>query len=215
MKTLLPAERILELLFRQLSNFFFLDDKEREVLAAELPAVLDRCEYCFMRVDNKYFRRDGEAWFNPYHSGQWLIFLCFMASAVSRRGSAADKSLADRVYYLNKIMNGVDIYHEVRLPDVLFFEHPLGSVIGRANIGDGLTMYQGCTIGGNPAKDGKIYYPEIGRNFTMYANSRILGNCRVGDNVTLASGAYVKDTDIPAGSVVFGVSPNISVKSKL
>lgn len=57
-------------------------------------------------------------------------------------------------------------------------------------------------------------YAIIGKNVTMYANSSILGNCTVGDNVNIGAGAIVKNQDIPANSIVFGQSPNLIVKQK-
>ncbi len=117
------------------------------------------------------------------------------------------KNLADKIYYLNKIMNSVDIYHEVALPESFFLEHPVGTVLGRARYQDGFMAYQNCTVGGN-----KDYYPTLGQNFKMMSGSKILGNSHVGDNVTLAANTYVKDTDIPDGVTVFGSTPNLIFK---
>lgn len=215
----LSREEILALLIRQLGNFFPVDDREQRILAAVFPATLARCEHCFLSVPNKYFQRQGQAYFSPFHSVQWLTFLCYLAHTVSMKETDGDfdvpvcKQLADKVYYLNKIMNSVDIYHEVQLPGVMSFEHPLGTVIGRAKLSDGLFVYQGCTIGGN-IKDGRLDYPVIGKNFRMYSNSKILGRCTVGDNVTLAANTYVINADIASDSIVFGQSPNLIIKRK-
>lgn len=72
-----------------------------------------------------------------------------------------------------------------------------------------LSFGQNCTVGNN-----KGIYPTLGINFRMCANSTILGNCHVGDNVTLGAGALVKDQDIPSNSLVFGQSPNLVIKQK-
>ena len=213
----LPQEDILKLLIKQLENFFPLEEHERRILDSVLPEVMAKCEYCFLHVPNKYFQRQGQGYFSPFHSVQWLTFLYYLANTISSTPPDVDldiaiyKQLADKVYYLNKIMNSVDIYHEVQIPDVMSFEHPLGTVIGRAKLSDGLFMYQGCTIGGN-IKDGRLYYPVIGKNFRMYSNSKILGRCTVGDNVTLAANTYVINAYIPSDSIVFGQSPNLVIK---
>lgn len=120
-----------------------------------------------------------------------------------------DSILADKVYYLNKVMNSVDLFYEIELPDHFGVEHPLGSVMGRAKFGDEFFFYQGCTVGGN-----HLTYPTIGSNVTMYANSSIIGNCHIGDNVSLGAGCLIKDQDIPSNSLVFGQSPNIVIKTK-
>lgn len=202
------------LIRRQLSGFFPLPEEETILLQHFIPEALSRLEVCIAGIDNKYFHRDGDAFFSPFHSGQWLIFLCFLANTVSTRHGFSDaekirraKTLADKIYYLNKIMHSVDIYHEVELPSVFFLEHPVGTVLGRASYQDGFMAYQGCTVGGN-----KGHYPVLGRNFRMMSGSKILGKSRVGDNVTLAANAYVKDTDIPDGATVFGASPSLVFK---
>lgn len=198
------------LLCRQLSGFFPVSDGESAMIADAMPEVLRRVEHCFAHVDNKYFRRGGEVFFSPFHSGQWLIFLCYMANTLSMNEDTdrtARKSLADKVYYLNKIMHSVDIYHEVALPSVFFLEHPVGTVLGRAVYSDGFMAYQGCTVGGN-----KGHYPVLGRDFRMMSGSKILGNSHVGDGVTLAANTYVKDTDLPSGATVFGSSPHLILK---
>ena len=40
--------------------------------------------------------------------------------------------MASYAYYLNKIMNSVDWFYAIELPDVFCAEHPVGSVLGRA-----------------------------------------------------------------------------------
>lgn len=66
--------------------------------------------------------------------------------------------------------------------------------------------------GGNRGENGVLYYPQIGRNVKMYANSSFIGKCNIGDNVILSAGTLVKDTDIPSNSIVFGQSPNLIIK---
>lgn len=192
---------------RQLSGFFPVSDAELRLITEVMPDVLARVEKCFAQVNNKYFHRDGRIYFSPFHSGQWLIFLYYLSNTISTRIEHPDKPLADKIYYLNKIMHCVDIYHEVQLPESFFLEHPLGTVLGRAVYGNGFMAYQGCTVGGN-----KGHYPVIGTNFRMMSGSKVLGKSVIGNNVTLAANAYVKDTDIPDGATVFGSYPDLIIK---
>lgn len=179
---------IIEQVIRQLSNFWSISDDDINMIIKYENEVLNRCEYCFQRVDNKYFRLEV----NLTHSGQWLLFLYYFSNTLSHNGQTA---LADKFYYLNKVMHSIDIYHAVNLPDVFFLEHPVGSVFGRAEYGTNFFAMQNCTVGGNrDRKTGELFYPVIG------------------DNVTLAANTYVKDIEIPDGATVFGQSPNLVVK---
>jgi len=126
-----------------------------------------------------------------------------------------DGNNAEKVYYLNKILNCLDIFYAVELPSVWGIEHPVGSVMGRAKYQDRFFFYQGCTIGGNG-----INYPELGYNIVMYSNSKVLGRSHIGNNVLLSANTYVIDCDIPDNSIVFpslsgdGRHPRIVQKSK-
>lgn len=125
--------------------------------------------------------------------------------------------LISRSQILDNLCRQVDSFFSCTEEERFVFEvwsaeHPVGSVLGRAKYGDGFFFYQGCTVGGNRGKDGVLYYPVIGRNVRMYANSSFIGKCNIGDNVILGAGALVKDTDIPSNSIVFGQSPNLIIK---
>ena len=42
--------------------------------------------------------------------------------------------MSDKLYALNKAMASVDLFYQVELPDIFTFDHPLGSVMGRASL---------------------------------------------------------------------------------
>ena len=208
MRTAVPAERLAQLLVTQIGSNFLLEDGEEAALRAALPRALERSETCFRAaVKNKYYWRDGEVFFNPYHSAQYCIFLYFLSNTLFKIGGAS--LLADKVYYLNKLLNSLDLYYEVEMPDVFFTDHPVGSVIGRGKFSPHFSFAQNCTVGNN-----KGVYPEFGENVRLMSGARILGRCKVGSNVILSSGAYVKDTDIPGCTIVFGQSPNLVLKHR-
>lgn len=121
----------------------------------------------------------------------------------------AQMILADKLYFLNKTISSCDLYHQVQLPTRFSLDHPHGSVMGRASYGDGFSFAQCSTVGNNHG-----IYPVIGRNCRMCMNSAIIGNCHIGDNVTVGAGALIKDEDIPSNSIVFGQSPNLIIKIK-
>lgn len=206
MRTSIPQEEITSLTIHQLNSFFPILNEEQNLICSLINRVLHRIEMNFSSNPNKYYSRDGETYFNPFHSGQYCIYLYFLSNEVWKAGNDL---LADKIYYLNKIMNGLDMFYQVELPDYFSLDHPVGSVIGRGHYSDGFSFGQNCTVGNN-----KGIYPTLGYNFRMCANSTILGNCHVGDNVTLGAGTLVKDQDIPSDSLVFGQSPILLIKHK-
>jgi len=205
---------LLQQLQKQLNSFFLINEKEIEILETNLDQVLERCEYCFSRSPNKYFHnKEGETVFSPYISTQYVIFLYYYANTIFKLSKNSNE-LCDKLYYLNKIMNSVDIYFAVELPDFFMVEHPVGSVMGRAQYSNGFQFFQNCTVGGVILKDGILAYPKIGENVMMFAASSIIGNCLIGDNVSLGAGALIKNQNIPSDVIVFGSSPSLIIKEK-
>lgn len=197
-----------KLVVKQIDNFLLISELEKVRLSEALPEALARSEYCFSFSTNKYYQKCGETYFSPFHSGQYAIFLYFLSNSIFQR-NPDDFQLAGKVYYLNKILNSVELFYEVQLPKVFFADHPIGSVMGRASYGDRFSFAQNCTVGNNHGR-----YPTIGENVTMAAGATVLGGSRIGSNVVLSVGAYVKDTDIPDNSIVFGTYPNLLIKQR-
>lgn len=172
--------------------------------------TLIRAEYNFSHRKGSIFESDGQVAFHVTHSVQYAVFLCTYANQLYSDGY---QDAADKVYYLNKVMNSVDWFYAVQFPTIWSAEHPLGSVVGRATMGDHLFLYQGTTIGGN-RKNGKLSYPVLGDYVLMYANSKILGDTHIGSNVIVSANTNLLNESIPDNCIVFGQSPNIVVKQK-
>lgn len=190
---------------RQLSNMF----GPCEDIEGFIDMTLKRVETCFQHTKNKYYHKtdNGGEYFSPYHSGQYSIFLYYLANTIYQSGDHGN--LASKVYYLNKIMNSVDWYYEIELPEYFGIEHPMASVLGRAKYSDGFFFYQGCTVGGNKGK-----YPKLGKNVILFSNVTVLGDSVIGNNVVVSTGTTIKDEVIPDNCLVFGASPNLTIKKK-
>jgi len=198
---------LIGLIQKQLS-LFLITDQEIKKINDILDKVIDRTEYCFAASDNKYYSKDSKTFFNPFHSGQWCIFLYFLSNTLYRKDTS-NRVICDKIYYLNRMLNSADLFYEVTLPDIFMLDHPLGAVIGRAQIGNYFSFSQGCTIGNN-----KGIFPVLGENVRMLSNSKIIGKSNISDNVIVAANTYIKDQDIEPNVIVFGVSPNLIIKRK-
>ncbi len=78
-----------------------------------------------------------------------------------------------------------------------------GAIVVNPNaiIGKNFNISQGCLIGNAQGK--RAGTPVIGDNVCMNANSIIIGNCKIGNNVLIAPGAFV-NFDVPDNSIVIG-----------
>ena len=205
MKTIEDVESIL---LHQLSSHW--PDIEKQKILDSVPQALKEIEINYSGMPNGRFWNGEEVLFSPYISVQWMNFLYRLSHILYEK---SEIKAADQVYYLNKILHGIDWYYEIRLPAHFHCEHPLGSVLGRAKYGDYLFVYQGTTIGGNRSR-GVLCYPSIGENVILFSNATVLGNCKIGNNVAISSGTILINETIPNNSLVFGHSPDIIVKKR-
>lgn len=205
----LNKEELFDLVNHQINVFWPLNQININYRGS-LEIALKRLEKNFLKRNSNIFQYNGEAIFDIRHSVQYCIFLYLYANQLFLDGNINE---ANTVYYLNKIMNSVDWFYEVNMPEYFGAEHPLSSVVGRAEIDDFLFLYQGTTIGGN-WKDNKLYYPVVGKYVSMYSDSKILGDSIVGDYVIVAANTYILNEKIPNGCIVFGQSPNLIIKKK-
>lgn len=208
MQISITKEELTLLCAKQLNNLLMFDEtKELETLRRNIEIALKRLEVNFSHNKNKYYSENGKVVFNPFHSGQYSIFLYYLSNTAWKEGD--EKKLSDRVYYLNKILNSVDFFYQVELPDIFALDHPTGTVMGRANYSDFFIFSQNTTIGNNNG-----IYPTFGKNVALFSGVTIIGDSHIGENCLISANTYIKDTNIPNNSIVFGTSPNLIIKTK-
>jgi serine O-acetyltransferase len=100
------------------------------------------------------------------------------------------KAVARMISHLGRLLTGIEIHPGARIGRRLFIDHGMGVVIGEtAEIGDDVLIYHGVTLGGlslaNKVGPGGKRHPTIGNNVMIGAESIILGDITVGDNVRI------------------------------
>lgn len=196
------TSKVLLLVQGQIDVFFSrLDSLKLE--SSDVKRALDAFWRCNKQICLKYYETQLSIE-DFYHTDKYATFLYFLSHSLYK----ADKAkLATKVYYLNKILHGIDIYYEICLPEVFYLTHPVGSVFGRAGYGNYLCVYQNCTIGGD-TRDGEICYPTLGEGVVLCTSSKVIGKCQVGDNVIFGANAFIINTDVPSNSIVVGSYPH-------
>lgn len=196
-------------LLYQLHNWW--PQVDDEIVLSVVPDALSAIQQNYEGMPNKRFYDGSDVVFSPLMSVQWMNFLYRISHAIYKKYGGCQT--ADQVYYLNKIMHSNDWFYAIDLPTHFHCEHPLGSVLGRAEYGDYLFIYQGITVGGNRSK-GELSYPKIGNNVIMFANSTVLGKTIIGTNVVVSAGTQIINEIIPDNCMVFGKSPDLIIKKK-
>ncbi len=178
-----------------------------------LLASLEISEKRFRSVKTKYFMNsaNGNARFSATHySGHALILYqvareCFLNNR---------QDLAEKIYFLNIATTSADLFFEVDLPLRTGCDHPLGTVIGRADFSSESMLFfnQQCTIGGNFDSSGRANYPKIDGLIFLHPKSSLIGDIQCSGVVILGNNAYAKDVGVVKDCLIFGESPNLTIK---
>src|SRR3989338_50857 len=133
---------------RQLNNLLPDSEIAPQAIAQFVKKAIQRTEYCFSKVNNRYFFDGKNILFNHLNTDQYAVFLYYLSNTIWRKEK--DDTLASKVYYLNKALHGLDAFYEVNLPDIFLLVHPIGTALGK-----GVAMYGGsaligrCKVGDN------------------------------------------------------------------
>lgn len=182
---------------RQLNHFF--PDKETVDLTEYKSCIqlaLDRLDYCYKKVSLKHYFNGTDTLFNHLYSDQYVMYVWYLANSIWKE--TQNKNLCNKLYYLNKSLHGLDCMYDTKLPDIFLIFHGVGTMLGKATYDDYFVVLQGCTVGMNRGK-----YPVMGKGVALTAHSSLIGNCEVGNLVTISSHTNLIDQHIPTGTVVY------------
>src|SRR3989338_2894239 len=110
---------------------------------------------------------------------------------------------------LARFFTGIEIHPGATIGRGLFIDHGMGVVIGETSIiGDNVTLFQGCTLGGTGKETGKRN-PTLGDNIVIGTGAKVLGNIEIGSNSYVGANAVVLKS-VPPNSTVVGVPGRIT-----
>jgi serine O-acetyltransferase len=150
-------------------------------------------------------------YFDHLHSSQYCTFLYWIARVLWLQ--EACRPLCNKLFGLNKMLNGIDLFYEIEMPEVFFIGHSVGIVLAKATYGNYLVLYQNCTVGKNHGRA-----PRLGTGVILFPHAAVLGGAFIGDNSVIAQGASVIDREIAPGSLVFraaGPEPVVRRSSRM
>ena len=123
-----------------------------------------------------------------------------------RRASACrtvfGKILYYPFYHITKFITGIQIPVGTKIGKGLKIGH-FGTIVinPEAVIGENFNIAQGCLVGN--AQGRRRGVPTIGDNVVMGANSVVVGNVKIGNDVLIAPLAFV-NIDVPDNCIVIG-----------
>ncbi len=123
------------------------------------------------------------------------------------------------VSQLGRWLTGIEIHPAVVIGRRFFIDHGMAVVVGETSeIGDGVTLYQGVTLGGvAPSVDSHNQrntkrHPTLEDGVIVGSGAQVLGPITVGRNARIGANAVVTK-DVPSGVTVVGI-PARAVQSR-
>jgi len=164
--------------------------------------TLDRLAYCFKHIKKPYYFENNINLFNHLHGDHYAMFLYLLSNTIWEVDK--NEQLASKIFLLNKMLHGIDAFYQIKLPEIFFFIHPVGTVLGNAKYSNYLVVYQNCSIGANE----KLNYPIFKGSTLLFSKSSIIGDCTIGSNTIFGANSFILDTNISDNSVVVNSFPN-------
>lgn len=194
--------------------FFFIRDNLKNILQIKLDEIEhDALKYAIsigLRKTQKIVERivfSLDQQFNLYNSQQNAILLYHVGRALFLQ-TQQHQCLIDGIFYLNKIINCVDIYPKTYLPGAFFLSHGVSCVLGDAEYGNNLVFFQNVTIGRVGQKR-----PQLGNNIILYPGATISGSSIINDNTVVGAGCVIHDTEVSPNSVVINTPRGMRISA--
>jgi serine O-acetyltransferase len=117
--------------------------------------------------------------------------------------------LARWISNLGRWLTGIEIHPGAQIGERLVIDHGMGVVIGEtAEIGDGVTLYHGVTLGGiapsidSESQKSRKRHPTVGDGAIIGSGAQVLGPTLVGACARVGANAVVVRDVLPGATVV-------------
>ena len=184
MEVSLNRDDLKRYLGRQL-NVFFPDEIKFEGndIKAAIDLALERLEYCYTFIAVPAYNHDCQTWFSHLHGDQYSQFLYYFSNSLWKLSQ--NREICDKIMQLNRMLSGCFWSYKSGLPDIFYWSHPVGTVLGKAPYGNFFSCMHGCTVATQFGREKSLW----GDRFYMGAGAGILSpNVKIGNNVVLGAG---------------------------
>lgn len=109
---------------------------------------------------------------------------------------------------IGRFLSGIEIHPGAKIARDLVIDHGMGVVIGEtAEIGRGVILYQGVTLGGTSLARGKRH-PTVGDHVVIGSGAKVLGNIQIGHGSRIGANSVVVQS-VPENATVVGIPARI------
>lgn len=144
-------------------------------------------------VDAVHCFRPG--YFDHLNTLQYASFLYLLGNEIWSAEPECDA--VDRLFGLNRMVSGLELFPAVRLPEPFFLSHALGAVLGNVTYGRRLVIFQNVTVG--RIGDSR---PHLEDQVVLFAGASVTGSSIIGTGSVVAAATQVHNMVVPPASLV-------------
>ncbi|WP_052184912.1 hypothetical protein [Methylotenera sp. N17] len=192
-------EQLAPKVFSGLQVFGGLEKFEREIITSHLTDAVNETT----KIIGKYSKIPKS--FNLLQTHHSAVFFYKLAQLL--RKNDAHAVLCEKLYLLNRMLNGLDLFYKIEMPEFFLIGHGLGTVFSNSTYGNYLVVFQNVTIA---VQDN--LYPTIGEKVVIYPNSIVAGNTVIGSNSVIGAGTKLINKVIPPNSTVYENGSKLVIK---
>mgnify|MGYP001058424329 CR=1 FL=1 len=106
-------------------NYLFPDNQSIDLkgFGRAFDIAIDRTHFCFKHVTLGSYCKNGNTYLNHLHSDQYAVFLWFLSNSVWFETN--DDKLSNKLFYMNKTLNGLSCMYDTKLPDIFLLLQPM------------------------------------------------------------------------------------------
>lgn len=193
MKVSLNSNELKSYIGNQLDHFF--PDKYRfrgSDIDTAFSLALERLEYCYKFIAVPAYNSNGQTFFSHLHGDQYSQFLYYLSNSLWT--ISGNRPICDKIIQLNRLLSGMFYSYKAGLPDIFYWSHPVGTVLGNAKYGNFFSCRQNCTIATQIVEDNKE--KTFGKGLYLGAGAQIvITDIEIGDRVVIGAGTTIHKTN--------------------
>jgi len=191
MEISLSRDELFQYLKYQTEHFFPDNYKfEGEDIVRAMDLALDRLENCYKYIAVPAYNRNGQTYFSHLHGDQYSQFLYYLMNSLWNMSE--NKPICEKLVQLNRMLSGCFFTYNAGLPDVFYWSHPIGTVLGNAKYGNFFSCRHNCTVATQEKYDAEGNELSLGEGLFLGAGSSIYAkNVKIGKRVVIGAGTSI------------------------
>lgn len=196
----LTKNELADYVCNQLAHFFPDNQNLKSTILKNVDEAMNRMLYSL-----KHVKLNGYTKFSHLHSDLYAQFIYYLSNTIWNNDK--NVTVSSKLFYLNKVLHGINCMYDTQLPDIFLLIHCIGTVLGKASYSNYFVACHNVTIGSD-----KGYSPIINEGVYLGPGSSIVGKCVIGTYSHFSINSVVLNQNTKDNCVVIGSGSNFILK---